>query len=946
MYPLLADYNYQCQKRIIELSRASIAFTAYQIIDESHELFVLFQKYKRDASLRKESLFGDGTYAQTIKDESRYNWNVFETLIFIPMCANRRLIPGRLIATESGEEDDKQDFVIDEGNYDHLQISMVKYNDYRLQFRRTLQTFTNSIIKSRINNGFIPLTQDESVQLICGSTSFLKYQYPGIAVICARIMTCLNNSTINEDNGQIRTDWCSWIPLRDKPNELLISSIHDEDGITNAVKSVLDDVNTSKVDTTIIKNSRGSDILGGITIIKDFLPKGIKESLLDLKFVQYPSTKRGKKNDNFIRVASYKNGLPLQYSKGNSVFFVLSEKIEAIEKQLLEKCDMVAFAVYKETKQRLNQTYGPKIAHEIIGDYIPYSSCLWSWRPAKTSGYGSHQDSTMLSSKKGQHYQEIVVTLVFHFDCSGESGAYLEITESGSDKIIKKFETLDLSSHVQHPGNQKNLFHSITSISSGSGGSRLVMTARRTGVPKPTTVIKDYFERKYPATHESELQERRKYQHQSHTLRKILSLHETNDLFQLFSNSQTSSTTTASIQHRRKRNTCQISSPKLSAPISKKQKGNSAKSSKIHTDIENSDGDIESDNDCDHSNVLTSIDTSNFYSYQPETNKKSNQATFIAHPASGIDFFLHEKSLSILFQKKIFIETVSAKSDLRITWSPMFHKNGLPVNIGDTININTYKTHHNIRESDIGGFISSNDIDTCTGYCLLHPERTLGYNEIMDLAANGKAQNFTFFGSGGAANVKGSNPSSISSVTCSAGGIFPRNQHFHNKTNECLNELSELERPIHFAMLVKDEKSGKKTEDVRYLGMYTIAGVTFGFPDIMGERMTRKNCDNIHGASFRKAKVFSYKAEPFDMGGLNNLGKYSEWKSIILDPNNVPYSFGILVQNITAGNVLRADCDEYDCNDVFEAMRTAPIGEIFDAQSVCEQIDRGDNSSN
>ncbi|GFH54012.1 predicted protein [Chaetoceros tenuissimus] len=587
-----------------------------------------------------------------------------------------------------------------------------------------------------------------------------------------------------------------------------------------------------------------------------------------------------------------------------------------------------------------------KTVIEIIGDYIPYSSCLWSWRPAKTSGYGSHQDSTMLSSKKGKHYQEIVVTLVFHFDCSGESGAYLEITESGSDKIIKKFETLDLSSHVQHPGNQKNLFHSITSISSGSGGSRLVMTARRTGVPKPTTVIKDYFKGKYPATHESELQERRKYQHQSHTLREILSLHETNDLFQLFSNSQTSSTTTASIQHRRKRNTCQISSPKLSAPISKKQKGNSAKSSNIHTDIENSDGDIESDNDCDHSNVLTSIDTSNFYSYQPETNKKSNQATFIAHPASGIDFFLHEKSLSILFQKKIFIETVSAKSDLRITWSPMFHKNGLPVNIGDTININTYKTHHNIRESDIGGFISSNDIDTCTGYCLLHPERTLGYNEIMDLAANGKAQNFTFFGSGGAANVKGSNPSSISSVTCSAGGIFPRNQHFHSKTNECLNELSELERPIHFAMLVKDEKSGKKTEDVRYLGMYTIAGVTFGFPDIMGERMTRKNCDNIHGASFRKAKVFSYKAEPFDMGGLNNLGKYSEWKSITLDPNNVPYSFGILVQNITAGNVLRADCDEYDCNDVFEAMRTAPIGEIFDAQSVCEQIDRGDNSSN
>ena len=55
-------------------------------------------------------------------------------------------------------------------------------------------------------------------------------------------------------------------------------------------------------------------------------------------------------------------------------------------------------------------------------------------RFAGTSGYAHDQDSTMFSLSQNEYYQDIVVTIIFHFNCSRDGGAYLEISE----KILKK----------------------------------------------------------------------------------------------------------------------------------------------------------------------------------------------------------------------------------------------------------------------------------------------------------------------------------------------------------------------------------------------------------------------------------------------------------------------------------------------------------------------------
>ena len=61
---------------------------------------------------------------------------------------------------------------------------------------------------------------------------------------------------------------------------------------------------------------------------------------------------------------------------------------------------------------------------------------------------------------------------------------------------------------------------------------------------------------------------------------------------------------------------------------------------------------------------------------------------------------------------------------------------------------------------------------TVTGICLLHPERTDQYNDVIDAVCDHKSEEFHFYGSGGSAKVMGSHPSLISAPLCGKGGSF------------------------------------------------------------------------------------------------------------------------------------------------------------------------------
>lgn len=61
-----------------------------------------------------------------------------------------------------------------------------------------------------------------------------------------------------------------------------------------------------------------------------------------------------------------------------------------------------------------------------------------------------------------------------------------------------------------------------------------------------------------------------------------------------------------------------------------------------------------------------------------------------------------------------------------------------------------YKDYLNIKKSSIGGYIASNNIETCAGICLLHPERTASYDKIIEIARSKTLLNqrsFIFYGS-------------------------------------------------------------------------------------------------------------------------------------------------------------------------------------------------------
>lgn len=404
-----------------------------------------------------------------------------------------------------------------------------------------------------------------------------------------------------------------------------------------------------------------------------------------------------------------------------------------------------------------------------------------------------------------------------------------------SDKYhVHSIETAHNFAHVQHVQNQENLYHKVTSIGRCQKGSRLVMTARRTGVKYPIQRMKDQLRNIFTEEDDSRFETRQINQVQTYSLRDIIHHMDEGKIAYLVRpettklNSTMSQVWQPSVRQK-------VPNPKLVAKDGVNNDNmdeslgikydNDAKDGVNNDEMDESLG-IKSDNDMDgdcqnESQVDTDTeldddrepaDDIDYYDIANMIQEQSNGSlhTFIFHPLKDTVFLLQEEALKILFDKRICIETDASDKDgnlIPVLWAPMFdEKNDYNMlAIGKEMSLSFYKDYHNIQKSSIGGYIASNNIETCTGICLLHPERTASYDKIIEIARSKTLPNqrsFIFYGSGGSSKIKGSHPASIAALTCGTGGTLPSGQRF-NHTNQCLFDLCRLGRPIHIVMKLK-----------------------------------------------------------------------------------------------------------------------------------------------
>ncbi|GFH54485.1 predicted protein [Chaetoceros tenuissimus] len=960
MNDFLYMYKYECEERLNILKNLRKREQLQKIVDKEHPLFQLFESFYKNHEERMKILFGN---VEIPKNYDQYNelvdWDTFEYVVFLPLCNFQRLIPGKFQPPAHNEEGPDK-FVPNYDDYDVLEIhKKTKIHEYRPKLKEKLNLIGRSILKlspginsklrKRAQKKGFKFNYEDATDLICGSRtdSFGNYLYPGYDIIINRVNICYKEARGNKT----KINWAAWIPGERRNENLRICSVLDAGYVNDAIKSVIKKIPSEESDikTIIIKDKDKETKLGGVSTIKNVFLNDAKsevEEVKKLRFIKYPDGKP-KNNQNFIRVASTINGRPLQYSKESSIFFVKSVPATDFEMGLLSQCNSIAHQIYLQTKLKLVQKYGHDIAHSIIGDYIPFTSCLWSWRPGTVAGYGLHQDSTALSSDdvKTFHYQEIVVTIIFHFGIvnADEKGADLIISLTNKETGNTTVRTYHNFIHTQLFGNQENLWHRASATSEKAATSRLVMTARRTstGDKSPKQVMEGELTRIFGEDTPNFKLRQIEQSNDTLTLQQILTLFD-EDTLHLFGKVISPSSLIGGIMNR------SINpNRKASKPQSKKksvQSRGKGDSTGIELDSENNNActtQTAAASTAIESTTMESssdrIDYYNITSTREEHNCDKVQ-TFINHQLFSEHFLLSSNALQILFDQKFCIETsVQDQKGYRknILWSPMFREDGSSYKIGDMIPLTTYKSYHNILESDYGGgYICSNYVGTCTGICLLHPERTASYDKIVDTAEKKKSEPFKFYGSGGSSKVKGSYVSSISAVTCGAGGSLPSAQKL-NATNKCLMELCRMARPLHLATKLRQKENN--IDMVIYLGMFTIVEIDYGVHE-HGTTFQRERCDNFHGASFLHEKSFLFHAVPFTV---NYQSVATDWDVYGIDERSIPLSFGCLIDQ-TANKALKID-SEFMRNDIlFKLMRKEKkfVGGVFtDTYKLASKVD-------
>lgn len=937
MNEFLYKYKYEYDERFNLLHNIRKEEQLKKIVDKDHPLFQVFEGLYKNPQERHKILFGNMEIPQEY--DNLYQWEFFEYIIFLPFCNFQKLIPGAFQSPANNVER-PDEFVPNKRVYNVLEIQKkTKIHQYREKLKGMLLSVgkailewsqdVNSNLREQVNKRKFNFIQKDAIMLICGTEtdSFGNYMYPGYDTIVKRINVCYKEAT----GDKSKINWAAWIPKDLKNDKIQICSVLDAGCVKDAIKSVVK--KESDIETIIIK-TRDETKLGGVSMIKNVFLNDAESEVAEVKkleFIKYPDGKT-KNEQNFIRVASTVNNLPLQYSREKSIFFVKSVLATDFEERLLSQCNSIAYQIYLDTKLKLLQKYGHDIAHRIIGNYIPFTSCLWSWRPGKVTGYGLHQDSTILSSDevKTFHYQEIVVTIIFHFGIinAGEKGAELIISQTKKEARKVTISTFHNFIHTQLFGNQANLWHRASDTSENAATSRLVMTARRTGVQSPNNVMKNELTRIF-GENDPRIESRLiKQSKDTLPLQQILEFFDKRILHQIGKEISPSSLI-GSVLNRGTNPQRKVSKP----TARKKSVQSQEKKDSDEIEVELND-DNENNNTCTTQTATASSTTASTTTestpaasttdeidyYNITSTKKEHHCEqkkmFIHHEFFGEHFLLFSKALQILFNQKLCIETSvqDRKGCIKnILWAPMFREDGSLWKIGDEIPLTTYKNYHNIKESDIGGYIASNYIGTCTGISLLHPERMASYDQVVSHAKNKKSEPFKFYGSGGSSKVKGSYASSISAATCKGGGTLPSAQKL-NTTNKLLLDLNRMERPLHFAIKLKQKKNN--TDMVIYLGMFTIIKYSYGVHK-HDATFQIENCNNLHGASFLHEKSFLFHAVPFLV---DYQSKAADWDVYGIGEGSTPLSFGCLI-NQTANKVLKVD-SEFIKNDIlFEMMQ-------------------------
>lgn len=940
MNELLYKYKYEYEERFNLLHNIRKEEQLKKIVDKDHPLFQVFEGLYKNPLERQKILFGNMEIPK--KYENLYQWDYFEYIVFLPFCNFQKFIPGAFQSPANNDER-PDEFVPNSRVYNVLEIQKkTDIHTYRDRLKPMLHQVgqailelspeVNSKLQKQANKSQFKFFQRDAIMLICGADSFGNYMYPGYDTIVKRINVCYKEAA----GDKTKINWAAWIPEDRRNGKIQICSVLDAGCVEDAIKSVIQKKpeEESDIETIIIKARDKETKLGGVSTIKNVFLNNAESEVAEVKkleFIKYPDSKT-KNEQNFIRVASTANGRPLQYSKENSIFFVKSVSATDFEERLLSQCNSIAYQIYLDTKLKLLQKYGHGIAHRIIGNYIPFTSCLWSWRPGNVTGYGLHQDSTMLSSDevKTFHYQEIVVTIIFHFGIinAGEKGAELIISQTNKESKIVKISTFHNFIHIQLFGNQANLWHRASDTSENAATSRLVMTARRTGVKSPNDVMNNELMRIFGENDQRFNTRQIKQVNDTLTLQQILEFFDKGILYQIGKEISPSSLI-GSVLNRGTNPRRKVSNPKARKKSVQSQENKDSDEIELELNDDN-----ENNNTCttqaatasstfastttESTLAASTTDEIDYYNItSPRKEHHCRQKTiFIQHEFLGEAFLLTSKALQILFNQKLCIESsVQNQKGYKknILWGPMFKKDGSIWEIGDEIPLTTYKNYHNIKESDMGGYIASNYIGTCTGICLLHPERMASHDQVVDVAKNKKSEPFKFYGSGGSSKVKGSYASSISAATCKAGGTLPSAQKL-NTTNQLLVTLNRIERPLHFAIKLEQKKND--VDMVIYLGMFTILESHYGFHK-HETTFRRESCHNLHGASFLHEKSWLFHAVPFLV---DYQSEAKDWDVYGIDSGSTPLSFGCLI-NQTANEALKVD-SEFIKNDIlFEMMQ-------------------------
>ena len=324
MDSFLSDFTHECDMRFINLNQINKQKRIQKYIQEEDPLFALFKRFYENPDKRKNILYGNTESEirlENLKDE-HYSWDVFEIVIFLPICHYQKLTPGDYDFSMIGDDIDSP-FKPKEEGYNALRMEKkMLSHSFRNSVREKIEFVVYTIMKSGrdVNQDLrrkamqdvnFKFNQEDAIKLFCGCSIFTNYEnylYPGYSTIVDRINKCYADALENKTDIK-DIDWAAWI-LKEKNNEeLQICSVLNAECINRTINSVLkkNAGEESDIETVIIRDE-DEKILGGVSSIKNVFTDNAEneiEQVKKLRFIRYP--RGNSKNDQNLSKSGQKH---------------------------------------------------------------------------------------------------------------------------------------------------------------------------------------------------------------------------------------------------------------------------------------------------------------------------------------------------------------------------------------------------------------------------------------------------------------------------------------------------------------------------------------------------------------------------------------------------------------------------------------------------------------